>query len=94
MTFAPKSPVCLFLQLYPEYPEREGFLRRAVQVTGRAGDMMLFPGIMQHAAMPNRSREARTGVIIQVSVTSGSVAWILDIYDALLISTPLISVEF
>ena len=54
-------------QVYPEYPQKDEFFKKCVQVTGRAGDMMLFPGIIQHAAMPNKSNTSRTGVIIQVS---------------------------
>ena len=54
-------------QVYPEYPGKKDFYKKCVQVTGFAGDVMIFPGIMQHAAMPNRSNAPRTGVLLQVS---------------------------
>lgn len=32
---------------------------------GKPGDVMLFPGLLQHCAMPNDSRDPRSAVILQ-----------------------------
>ena len=36
-----------------------------MQVEGQAGDIMLFTGLLQHAAMPNKSDQPRTGILLQ-----------------------------
>ena len=36
-------------------------------ISGKAGDVMFFPGLLQHCAMPNKAAEgSRTGVLIQM----------------------------
>ena len=55
-------------QKFPVYPNREQFDKERIHVVGKKGSVMLFPGIMQHAAMPNVSNASRTGVIIQVCI--------------------------
>jgi len=55
-------------QVKSEYPwDSEDFHRHMVQAEGKAGDVMFFPGLLQHCAMPNRAAEgSRTGVLIQM----------------------------
>ena len=36
-------------------------------LSGKAGDVMFFPGLLQHCAMPNRAPEgSRTGILVQM----------------------------
>ena len=40
---------------------------RNISISGKAGDVMFFAGLLQHCAMPNRAAEgSRTGVLIQM----------------------------
>ena len=42
-------------------------VRNIMSISGKAGDVMFFPGLLQHCAMPNRAAEgSRTGVLIQM----------------------------
>lgn len=48
----------------PRYPDdTEDFYRNAIQVEGKAGDMIVFAGALQHCAMPNRSKAFRSGIL-------------------------------
>jgi len=48
----------------PRYPDnKEEFYKNAIQISGKAGDMILFHGALQHCAMPNRSKSFRTGIL-------------------------------
>jgi ectoine hydroxylase-related dioxygenase (phytanoyl-CoA dioxygenase family) len=48
------------------YPDDEAMFRaNAVRQTGRAGDCIVFNGMVWHCAMPNRSEDDRTGVLIE-----------------------------
>ena len=48
----------------PCYPDdKEDFYKNAIQISGKAGDMILFHGALQHCAMPNRSKGFRTGIL-------------------------------
>jgi ectoine hydroxylase-related dioxygenase (phytanoyl-CoA dioxygenase family) len=48
------------------YPDDEATFRaNAVRQTGRAGDCIVFNGMVWHCAMPNRSEDDRTGVLIE-----------------------------
>jgi len=48
----------------PRYPDnKEEFYKNAIQISGKAGDMILFHGALQHCAMPNRSKGFRTGIL-------------------------------
>ena len=48
----------------PRYPDdKEDFYKHAIQVSGKAGDMIMFHGALQHCAMPNRSKNMRTGIL-------------------------------
>merc|ERR1711973_1005206 len=42
---------------------KEEFYKNAIQISGKAGDMILFHGALQHCAMPNRSKGFRTGIL-------------------------------
>lgn len=48
----------------PKYPDDEAdFHANMVQVEGKAGDVVVFHGAMQHCAMPNKGDTLRTGVL-------------------------------
>jgi len=48
----------------PRYPEdKEDFFKNAIQVEGKAGDVVVFAGALQHCAMPNRSKMIRAGIL-------------------------------
>ena len=48
----------------PRYPDnKEEFYKNAIQISGKAGDMIMFHGALQHCAMPNRSKSFRTGIL-------------------------------
>lgn len=48
----------------PRYPDdTEDFYKHAIQVEGKAGDMLVFAGALQHCAMPNRSKGLRSGIL-------------------------------
>lgn len=50
--------------LNPRHPEDEAeFHRRAVQLTAKAGDVIMFAGPIQHCAMPNRTEQVRCGIL-------------------------------
>ena len=48
---------------YPK--DREAFDRDAIRQTGQPGDIVVFNGMCWHCAMPNRSNDDRTGVLIE-----------------------------
>ena len=52
-------------QLEAKWPDHQEFLKSCVQVSGQPGDIMLFTGLIQHAAMPNKSKASRTGILLQ-----------------------------
>ena len=37
-----------------------------IQPTADAGDVIIFTGVAQHCAMPNKSGKSRTGILIQM----------------------------
>ena len=37
-----------------------------IQPMAEAGDVIIFTGVMQHCAMPNKSDQPRTGILIQM----------------------------
>eukprot|EP00091_Calanus_sinicus_P023329 TRINITY_DN7814_c0_g1_i11.p1 TRINITY_DN7814_c0_g1~~TRINITY_DN7814_c0_g1_i11.p1 ORF type:complete len:321 (+),score=76.03 TRINITY_DN7814_c0_g1_i11:216-1178(+) len=48
----------------PRYPDdKEDFYKHAIQMEGKAGDVVVFAGAMQHCAMPNRSKGLRAGIL-------------------------------
>jgi len=48
----------------PKYPDDEAdFHANMVQVEGKAGDVVVFHGAMQHCAMPNKGNTLRTGIL-------------------------------
>jgi len=48
----------------PRYPDdTEEFYRHAIQAKGKAGDMIVFAGALQHCAMPNQSKGYRSGIL-------------------------------
>ena len=50
-------------QLTAKWPHNlEEFHRNVVQATGKAGDVMVFVGLLQHCAMDNKSNSSRTGL--------------------------------
>jgi hypothetical protein len=52
-------------QVEAQWPDRDSFFKNVVQVDGEAGDVMLFTGLLQHAAMPNKDNHSRTGLLLQ-----------------------------
>lgn len=54
-------------QKFAEYPEDIGeFMANMIQPRAEAGDVIMFTGVMQHCAMPNKSDKSRTGILIQM----------------------------
>jgi len=48
----------------PKYPDDvQDFYDNSIQMEGKAGDVVVFAGAMQHCAMPNNSTELRSGVL-------------------------------
>jgi ectoine hydroxylase-related dioxygenase (phytanoyl-CoA dioxygenase family) len=48
------------------YPDDEALFHASAQrMTGRAGDVVVFNGMVWHCAMPNRSEHERTALLIQ-----------------------------
>jgi len=48
----------------PRYPDdKEDFYKHAIQMEGKAGDVVVFAGALQHCAMPNRSKGFRAGIL-------------------------------
>merc|ERR1712156_436130 len=48
----------------PRYPDDvEDFYANMIQMEGKAGDVVVFSGAIQHCAMPNRSKGLRTGML-------------------------------
>ena len=37
-----------------------------IQPRAEAGDVIIFTGVMQHCAMPNKSKASRTAILIQM----------------------------
>jgi ectoine hydroxylase-related dioxygenase (phytanoyl-CoA dioxygenase family) len=58
--FVPHSQGTL---IYPD--DQAAFDRDAVQMSGNAGDIVVFNGMCWHCAMPNESDDDRTGVLIE-----------------------------
>lgn len=53
-------------QLIADYPQdSKEFFKHYEQAVGKAGDAMVFVGLLQHCAMPNRSNASRTGILLQ-----------------------------
>lgn len=53
-------------QLDSNYPsDVEDFYKNMIQTTGHSGDIIIFVGLLQHCAMPNKSNMPRTGVLLQ-----------------------------
>ena len=51
----------------PNFPkDHDAFFEKAVQVTGRPGDMLVMRSSVQHCAMPNKSSQIRSGVILHM----------------------------
>jgi ectoine hydroxylase-related dioxygenase (phytanoyl-CoA dioxygenase family) len=54
-------------QKFAEYPKDIGeFMANMIQPRAEAGDVIMFTGVMQHCAMPNKSDKSRTGILIQM----------------------------
>ena len=50
-----------------EYPEdTKDFMSNMIQPETDAGDVIIFTGVMQHCAMPNKSGSSRTVILIQM----------------------------
>jgi len=48
----------------PRYPEdQDEFMKNMIQVEGNPGDLVVFAGAIQHAAMPNKSKDFRAGIL-------------------------------
>lgn len=65
--FAPENGATLFLagsHRTEAMPSREAFDAGARQVTGRAGDILLFDSLVVHAAAPNRSDAKRRALTL------------------------------
>ena len=49
------------------YPENTAdFMENMIQPRAEAGDVIIFTGVMQHCAMPNKSNASRTAILIQM----------------------------
>ena len=67
--FIHKFNICILLgtQKFAEYPENvDEFMENMIQPTTDAGDVIIFTGVAQHCAMPNKSDKSRTGILIQM----------------------------
>ena len=54
-------------QLSPAYPDDQKlFFEKCQQVTGKAGDVMIIAGSIQHCAMTNKSNAARSAILQQM----------------------------
>ena len=48
----------------PRNPDdREEFFKKAIQLTAKAGDVIMFAGPIQHCAMPNNTKMIRSGIL-------------------------------
>ena len=53
--------------MFAEYPENvDDFMANMLQPEADAGDVIIFTGVAQHCAMPNKSDKSRTGILIQM----------------------------
>ncbi|XP_064623535.1 uncharacterized protein Mb3657-like [Lineus longissimus] len=60
------SAVIPYSQRKCEYPhDQAAFYKHCVQTPGKAGDVVIFPGLIQHCAMPNKSDSSRCGLLLQ-----------------------------
>jgi len=51
----------------PTYPkDQDEFFAKAVQIVGRAGDIVVMRSSVQHCAMPNRSAGVRSGILLHM----------------------------
>ena len=50
---------------YPKKEEEKMFYSKAARMTGKAGDVVIFYGMVWHCAMPNHSKTDRTAILIQ-----------------------------
>jgi len=51
----------------PTYPaDTDEFFKNAIQVEGKPGDIAVFAGSIQHCAMPNQSKNFRSGVLLHM----------------------------
>jgi len=50
---------------YPKKEEEKMFYDKAKRMTGKAGDVAIFYGMVWHCAMPNHSDSDRTAILIQ-----------------------------
>ena len=41
-------------------------MENMIQPRAEAGDVIIFTGVMQHCAMPNKSNASRTAILIQM----------------------------
>ena len=41
-------------------------MKNMIQPHADAGDVIIFTGVAQHCAMPNKSDKSRTGILIQM----------------------------
>ena len=52
----------------PRYPDdTQEFFNNALQMRGKAGDVVVFHGAMQHCAMPNKSKVFRSGILLHMA---------------------------
>jgi len=53
-----------YSHIKPRYPDNvEEFYANAIQMTGKPGDVVIFHGAIQHCAMPNKSKNFRSGIL-------------------------------
>lgn len=53
-----------YSHIKPRYPDDvDDFFAHLLQMTGKAGDVVLFHGAIQHCAMPNKSKNFRSGIL-------------------------------
>lgn len=50
---------------YPAKEEEKMYHDKAARMTGQAGDVVIFYGLVWHSAMPNHSQKDRTAILIQ-----------------------------
>jgi len=51
----------------PTYPkDQDEFFAKAIQVVGKAGDIVVMRSSVQHCAMPNRSDGVRSGILLHM----------------------------
>ncbi len=57
------TAVIPYTQLEVDWPDEATFMQRKIQVTGKLGTTLVFPGLIHHAAMSNNSNADRVSVL-------------------------------